>query len=126
MKIVIDFLNSEQMRYSTCGDYFYDKEGVKHFQIIDTGNEYYNTLILLHEMTEEIISKNQGIIEQDILAHDIWHEKEFNEGRTEIYEPGEHPLSPYADSHFFAETIERLIANKLKIDWNEYDKSLKL
>jgi hypothetical protein len=124
MEISIKSRRPDQMRYKTCGDYYY--VGSKMFlDVCDQKNEDMNFLIMIHELIEEHLTKRSGITEPVIMAHDLMFEKEREEGKhDEFAEPGEDPRSPYRDAHLFAEGIEKQICEKMGIDWNEYNENL--
>lgn len=102
-------------RNNQVGDYF--KVGDQyHFVIKDTGNDDYDRLIFLHEFIEQWMTERDGIHEPDINA--------FDEAHSDVEEPGILPESPYRSQHIFAELIERLVADKLGIDFKQYEESL--
>lgn len=114
-----------KMRYSTVGDY-YNLGNEKQFRIAEMGNEDYEFLVLIHEMIEEYITSKRGISEQSIADFDIRFEKIRTQfpGTIGDQEPGHMTSAPYHREHVFAEKIERLIADELGVDWEDYDKSI--
>lgn len=121
--IYLEVIPKEKMRYDTLGDYFEDS-GIIKVQVVDCGNEDYEFLIGLHEMIEMYLSKKKGIKEEDITDFDVNFEKERKNGlHSKFEEPGDSQFAPYKDCHFFATTIERLVANKLGIDWLKYEEN---
>ncbi len=120
-RIIIDVIPSSAQRYPTCGDYFYGKKGVLHIKVSDTGDEYMNRLIALHEFIEEALTKKRGVAEADILAFDLQYERERAEGKhLPDQEPGNDPRAIYRREHFFAESMERMAAHELGVNWFEY------
>ena len=114
----------DSQRYATLGDY-YEENGTLHFKISDTGNDTFNKVILVHELVEQILTEYQGVKEPDILAFDLWVEKQIELGEyPEDGEPGDHPLAPYRKQHDFAMNIERQIMNFLGIPFADYDKQV--
>lgn len=112
MEIEVKTIPHSAHRYAgTCGDWqLFD--GLMHVRVSATGNEDYDFLIALHEILEAWLCHRRGIAEQDVTDFD----KAFQgEG-----EPGDDPKSPYKAEHFFATTIERLVAQELGINWAEY------
>jgi len=123
-KIIVEIVPLEEQRYETLGDYYYEND-ILHFKITDTGNDTYNKAILVHELVEELLTKHNGINEEDILKFDLWVADEVENGRYPVdAEPGEHPQSPYKKEHIFSENVERQIMNFLNIDFKEYDKTV--
>lgn len=121
-KTIIEIVSLKKQRYETLGDYFYDKSGIRHFKITDTGNDLYNDLILIHEMIEEVLTRAKGIKEEIILRHDLEFEKLLLDGKVSPDdEPGEHKNSPYRKEHAIAEIVERMMINHLGLIWKEYD-----
>lgn len=124
-KIQIDIITLEEQRYRTLGDY-YEKKGILHFKITDTGNPFYNKLILIHELIEQTLTEAKGIKESQILRHDLEFEKLIVDGLVEPdAEPGEHKNSPYRQEHLLAEMVERLMLNHLNhATFKEYNDNI--
>ena len=124
-EINIKFINSDEQRYSTCGD-FWETENSYEFRITKQNNPDKNILILIHEMVEYFLCTKRGITEQEITDFDIAWNKDNEEGllRDNSDEPGNHYMSPYKIEHRFAENIERQLAHEAQIDWFEYDRNL--
>jgi len=72
-------------------------------------------LLAIHELVEKALCKNLGIPDSVIDDFDKGSDKD---------EPGEDPKCPYREMHFTAETVERLMADLMGIDWLEYCESL--
>jgi hypothetical protein len=124
IETVIKSINLEDQRYETLGDY-YIKDGIRTFAITKTGNDLYDDLIFIHEFIEEVLTRNKGITEEQILAFDLQFEEKVKNGEiSEDEEPGEQIDSPYKQEHVIAELIERLIINHLNIDFNTYNNKL--
>jgi uncharacterized protein (DUF1697 family) len=124
-KIQVEIVPLKKQRYETLGDY-YEKAGVLHFKITNTGNPFYNKLILIHELIEQTLTEAMGIKESTILRHDLEFEKLIKDGKVDPdAEPGEHKNSPYRREHILAETVERLMLNHLNLEtYAEYNKKL--
>lgn len=121
---VINSTDIESARYPTLGDFFF-KDGIRHFVITNTGDDVMDDLIFIHEFIEEVLTRNAGIPEEEILKHDLWVEEEIKKGNyPDDAEPGEHKKSPYKKQHLFAEKIEKMVAKKLGIDWEKYSNNL--
>ena len=108
-------------RFETVGDY-YDGENGTHIMVSDMNNEDYEVLVCLHEFIEQYLCKKRGIAEPDIVAFDVQFEKEREEGLHEDWEEsGMSKEAPYVQEHTFATAIEMLMAEQLKINWDEYN-----
>jgi hypothetical protein len=107
-----------QQRYETCGDWVY---GLKHLaiKVSDLGDERMNACLAVHELVEALLCRAAGIKQEAVDAFDIWYGSEYPDG-----EPGDHPSAPYRKQHFIATTIERIFAEAIGVDWNEYDKAI--
>jgi hypothetical protein len=118
MKIQIKTQPYSEMRYDTVGDYLYNDDEMNVY-VADLGNDDMNFLVGIHELIEMYLTKKRGISEESISDFDKQFEENRPEGNTD--EPGDDKNSPYKREHFFATTIERLIAAELNVDWKEYD-----
>jgi hypothetical protein len=105
----------KEQRYSTIGDYWEDGD-TTHYRISELGNQYYETLILIHELVEWLLCQKKGIAEPDI--------KKWDEDHPDSDDPGSEPGCIYGDEHKFAELIENMICYKLGISWDDYNKAL--
>lgn len=127
-QINIEIVPLKEQRYDTLGDYYY-KKGVLYFKITDTGNPFYNKLILIHELVEQTLTEAKGIKEPVILRHDLEFEKLLRDGKVDPNsEPGEHKNSPYRKEHVLAEIVERMMVNHMNQEtFTEYsDKIFKI
>jgi hypothetical protein len=122
MKIIIETIPHQQQRYPTVGDWIFDKDGTLHITVSDMGDDRYEFLVGVHEAVEAFLCRHRGISEESITEFDIKFEK--NRQYNDISEPGDNPLAPYRKEHFFATSIERLIAAELKVDWFVYDETV--
>lgn len=119
--IVIKSIPQSEHRYPTVGDYWRDKDGTLQIRVSEMGNKEYESLVVLHELIEIILTEHKGIKEPDIMAFDVQFEKEREEGlHSEDDEPGEDPRAPYRKEHVLAEALERVVANELGVVWNDY------
>ena len=123
LHIYIDTIPHSEQRYPTVGDYWRPQvpaNALKRLEVrvSDLENEDYEFLVAIHELIEEHLTRKRGISEDAITAFDVAYEA----ARTEdsINEPGDHPDAPYRKEHFFATSIERLIAAELGVDWMAY------
>lgn len=109
LAIRVDFLKQSQMRYDTCGDWFYEGDqlviqvsdrldGAK----LDREEQF---LIALHELVEAKLCKVHGVSQK--LVDD------FDRAYRGDGEPGDDPKSPYRLEHRFAMLIEHLMAREM-------------
>lgn len=126
MDKIIKTIRYEDQRYPTCGDYWFDPTSkATQFRVNAMGNEDFEFLVSIHEQIEEHLTRRKGIREEDIKAFDEMWEKELANGlHDENEEPGHDPRSPYREDHVFAECIERLLAARMGVDWDAYDKAV--
>jgi hypothetical protein len=120
MKIHIETIPHEDQRYPTVGDYW-EQDGVEQVRVSKMKDWRYEILVTVHELVEMAITRHRGIPEEAISEFDIAFEKSREE-RLTIGEPGDHPQAPYRREHFFATSLERLLAAELEVDWPEYER----
>lgn len=124
MKISIKTIPHNEQRYETSGDFWDDECGTK-IRVSEMGNDDYEFLVALHELVELHLCKKRGILEPNVAAFDIKFESEREKGlHSQEAEPGDHIDAPYRKEHFFATSIERLMANELGVDWAEYERTI--
>lgn len=121
MKIVIETIPHKKQRYPTVGDW-YTRKGVLHIRVSQMSDWRYELLVALHELVEVSLCKHRGITEAETDAFDIAFEKARKPGNED--EPGDDPKAPYRKEHFFATSVERLMAAELNVDWNKYDREI--
>ena len=113
MKVL--FLPKGLLRFNQIDDYQYI-DGELVVSVAETGNEVFNKLVLIHALVEEMLTKANGIKEEDISTYDSEH-------LTSV-EPGLERDAPYRDAHLIAEGIERMLCGYLKIPWKDYEDAL--
>lgn len=117
-KIVFDVIPHKKHRYPTVGDY-YRKNGELHIRVSKM-NSKHEFLVLIHEMIEWFLIDQKGIAIKEIDDFDMLYE----ETKTDDSEPGNDPNAPYFDEHQFATHIEKLLAEKLGVNWSKYDNAV--
>ncbi len=113
--ILARFIESADQRYDTCGDYWEDALNIS-VRITQYRNPAYSYLVLIHELVEILLVKLRNIPFKSI--------DDFDFGFVEEGEPGDDPKAPYHKEHMFATKIEKLVAEELGIDWDEYSRIL--
>lgn len=123
--ISIKSIPGDLQRYPTCGDYWYDDMGILQVRVTEMGNSFYETLIAIHEITEELLTKHRGLTEQKIMDFDIYYEARRKQGLVpEDSEPGFSNESPYLKEHTLATAIEMQICAMAGESWIDYERIL--
>lgn len=123
--VTIEVIPHKDQRYPTVGDWQWDENGNLKISVSDMDNWKYEMLVALHEMVEVLLCKDRGIRQVDVDRFDVQFEREREEGmQSADAEPGDSPDAPYRKEHFFATNLERLLAAELKVDWNDYDRTV--
>lgn len=126
MKITIETIPHDEQRYETVGDWFFDDAGDLHIKVSDMKSWKYEALVGFHELVEVLLCKGRGITTEMVDAFDMqWSRDHPGEvlGSGPV-EPGDDPACPCRKEHFFATTVERLLAAELGVDWTEYDSAV--
>ncbi len=123
MKIIIQFIEPSEMRYSTCGDYYVDKDD--DWQIKVSKMQCNNSMlaVALHELVEMILVMDRKIPLEEIDKFDIQYEKE--RGLEDDSEPGDCALAPYHEEHTFATSLERMLCEALQFSWFNHSRIVK-
>lgn len=126
MRYVIESKPNLRVVSKGCGDYF-QSGNTTFIDVKEQKNKDSEFLVCLHEILEEYLTRRDGIKEEDITDFDTMFEKEREEGKhDEFAEPGEDIRAPYREQHLFAEYIERLVCEKMGLDWDKYNKELEV
>lgn len=120
---LIEFIPQKDQRYNTCGDY-YEKGKRSYIRISQMSDWRYEALVLIHELVEYILVRHYEIPIEKIDEFDRMFEKEREEGIHTNEEPGDDPRAPYREQHKFASQIERMVAVVLRVDWQDYEKTI--
>jgi len=125
MRIVIETIPLSDMRYPTLGDYWYDDLGILQIRIAETGNEFYNKSIMIHELIEEALTKDKGLTEPEIMQFDLYYEKRREQGLVdEDSEAGFDNNSPYLKEHTLAHSVEMQMFALAGKSWKDYETAL--
>lgn len=121
MEIHIKTIPHCKQRYETCGDYWYDSEGVLQVRISELGSEIYEAMVAIHEIIEEKLTKYRGLTEPEIMEFDLAFEKARSLGlRGDDEEPGFAENCPYRAEHLLATAVEMQMCALAGMSWNEY------
>lgn len=118
MKIIITVINHNEQRYPTVGDWIEIGDGLQ-INVSHLSDWRYEVLIGVHEVIEALLCKHRKINQEIVDKFDTQFEALRFSGDTT--EPGDHPDAPYRNEHFFATSIERLVAAELNVDWAKYE-----
>jgi hypothetical protein len=119
MRIEVQTIPHEAQRYPTVGDYWEENEVVQ-VRVSEMQDWRYVILVAVHEIVESMLTRYRGITEEAIGDFDMAFERKREEGLVRG-EPGDAPDSPYRREHFFATSLERLLAAELGVDWALYE-----
>jgi hypothetical protein len=108
MRIVIETLPADEMRYRTDGDWFTTPDGVIMIQINEEMPQHDQFLIAIHELIEMKLCESAGVTQQAV--------DDFDMAFTGDGEPGDAPGAPYIRQHRFAALIDHMIAHEMGID----------
>jgi hypothetical protein len=122
MKISVVLIPHVEQRYPTCGDWTYDKEGLK-VSVSDCSDPRVDACIAVHEIVEALICKFKGVTQQMVDRFDMEYEEERKMGRVNG-EPGDDRDAPYYSAHQVATAVERLLAREIYLNWEEYEKKV--
>jgi hypothetical protein len=116
-------IKHQEQRYNTVGDWYPNIPQTKMFiRVSDMKNQDYNFLVMFHEIIESYLCHRRKISEPKITEFDVKYEAKRPAGDTS--EPGDDPEAPYRKEHFFATSLERLMAAELGVDWGKYDEAV--
>lgn len=122
LNIDIKSIPDADQRYNTVGDY---QEGENHelsIHVSRMSDWRYELLVAFHELIEASLCRNRNIADEDIDAFDIEYENNRQPGN--ILEPGDDPQAPYYKEHQFANTLEKMLADEMEVDWNKYSQEI--
>lgn len=121
MQITLKTIPSKEKRYETVGDWWGSFEDAQ-IRVCNLKNRDSEFLVLVHEMIEWYLCERKNISDYCVRAHDEMFEEERARGLHDEYaEPGDDPRSPYFKEHHFAETVERLLALEMGVDWRTHN-----
>ena len=112
--VTVHVVPHAEQRYPTSGDWQW-KDGGLVVTVSDLGDHRFNLLVAAHEVTEALLSKRDGVMEQEVDAWDLAH--------PDAEEPGEVEGCPYFIQHAEASRVERVLADLLSVSWDEYEAS---
>ena len=116
-------LPHKQMRsYPDCGDWFTSSDGEPiMLATADTGNDFSNLAVLLHEFIESVWCWKNGISEQSVTEFD---RKWFAEHPNSNEEPGHDKNAPYHIGHVIAERFENEFLTQMGKMWSHHEEAI--
>lgn len=122
LNIHIRTVPDKEQRYDTVSDYRTNAEGKQTILVSDMPDTRYEILIAIHELVESYLCQLRGVTDAAIDSFDLQYEKLRVLGDT-TSEPGDDPAAPYYREHKFATKLEKLLAEEIGVDWDEYSAS---
>lgn len=123
MDITIKIIPHSAQRYNTVGDWQFDAVGNVVLTVSDMGDWKKELLVAFHEMIEVMLCKDRGISQELVDKFDMDYEANRSEWDV-ASEPGDAGGAPYRKEHFFATSLERLLAAELNVDWGQYENAI--
>lgn len=123
----VDFVISQvahrKQRYETVGDWIPGTP--TDIRVSKMKDQRYVFLVALHELIEYELCKKNGVTDKEVVTFDVNFEAERRRNIHPIEaEPGNDPRAPYRNEHDFASMIEMMVAQKLGVKWEAYEKAL--
>lgn len=119
MRVVIETVTHESQRYPTVGDWWWDHDTL--FISVSFMNDWRMEMaVAFHEFFEALACEAADISENAVDKFD----KKWRP-RKGIEEPGDDPKAPYYRQHQMATVAERLLANEIGLNWQEYEEAVK-
>ena len=122
MKIVIESIPHDEMRYDTSGDYWLDAEGTLQVRVSRLSNPLHEQALAIHELWEALMAMARDIDFADIDSWDTHYEASRAPGDDS--EPGDHPDCPYHVAHRLASAIEEEFLRSVYSSWLLYEQAL--
>ena len=123
-KILIKTIPHIFQEYPTVGNYK-TMENETYILVSEMGNSFYETMVAIHEIIEEALTRKRGLSEQDILDFDLYYEKKREMGLVdENSEPGFSNDAPYRREHEFATAVEMQMCALVGESWTDYSNAV--
>jgi hypothetical protein len=119
LKITLKSIPHETQRYKTVGDWFEQERGEINITSSKLSDWRYEYLILVHELVEWGLCKEEGVAQAEVDQFD-----KARENVQDLIELGDLKDAPYRKQHCIATGVERLLAAELGVVWSEYEEEL--
>ena len=118
-KILIRFIQPENHRYSTCGDWLYDAEShTVEVRVSLMGDWRSELAVAIHEALEAVACVAADVSEVDVTVFDeLFNRAEHNDNE----EPGDDPKAPYHKQHVAATAVEKSVCQSLELYWDFHE-----
>lgn len=125
-KIIIKPIDASNQRYSTPGDFTYDREDDTLTIFVSRMSDWRSELaVALHEAFEAVKCIADDIDLMAIDQFDTNFERERSEGKHgEFDEPGDEKSAPYHAAHIGATFVEREVCSRLDLSWEKHDENV--
>lgn len=121
MNAKITITQPKDMRPEVDGvDWFWTHEGNLEVQIAPMSDWRYEMLLAVHELTEAIMCKHNGVSQKQVDEFD----KEYDKTHDTDCNAGDDSAAPYKLEHCYATAIERILCGAMGVDWKHYDDEL--
>ena len=121
MEIHIKTIPEREQRPEVNGaDWFWDEKGDLQVRVSPMSDWRYEILLALHEASEAILCKYDGVSQKSVDEFDA----EFDKTHAFDVNAGDDPAAPYKKQHTVSTGIERILAAYLNVGWAEYDGEL--
>ena len=117
--INLKIIPHNEQRYPTVGDWWTDDNDIWQIRVSKLSDWRYEFLVFFHEVLEMAYCKWNNISQSDVDLFDIEYENNRKEG--DISEPGDNKNAPYYLGHQIANICEKIAAQFLGVNWQEYD-----
>jgi hypothetical protein len=117
VRVVIESIPQKAQRYDTCGDWLTSPyDATLAIRVSEMTDKREMALVAIHEFIEAVLCDHAGITSDAVDTFDL--------GWNGDGEPGDDPAAPYHVQHRLATMVERLIAEQLQVDWDEYGRHI--
>lgn len=126
MKVNIETIPNNSMRYPTIGDWWYDSKGTLQVRVSEFEDPRYSMGVIIHEVFEAFAAWANHISEPEVTKFDLWFEEQDKAGLLpkSLDEPGMHPKCPYNVEHQYATSAEMTLITLLGCNWWEYEEAV--
>jgi len=122
MRINVEFIPPLEQRYSTCGDYWIDKNGDWQIRVSQMDDARSMMAVAQHEQFEMAQVVQYGIPMEKIDKFDIEFENKRMPGDER--EPGDDPKAPYFEMHKQATAVELIYVLASGMTWAEHEQNV--
>jgi hypothetical protein len=114
--IKIEFVNHNECRNASVGDYGEDEHGVWFKIANDLGTDARTVACMIHELWEKFRNDQLGISDKSV--------DDFDEAHMDDDDPGSLLDAPYHKTHMESDALERMCIIMAGDDWTEYDNAV--